>query len=60
MRRSPSPAGTRRARVVGVPASGLGACLGLAFWVETAIWLAGLGLIAVGLVWHTVAVRGGG
>jgi APA family basic amino acid/polyamine antiporter len=40
-----------------VPASGLVCCLGLAFWVEAGIWLAGLGLIAVGLVWHVVARR---
>lgn len=30
---------------------GLFSCLFLAFWVEPAIWLIGLGLIAVGLVW---------
>jgi APA family basic amino acid/polyamine antiporter len=31
---------------------GLIACLGLAFWVERRVWLAGLGLILIGLVWH--------
>jgi len=31
---------------------GLGACIFLAFWVEWHIWAVGLGLIAVGLVWH--------
>jgi basic amino acid/polyamine antiporter, APA family len=36
---------------------GLAACLFLAFWVEVHIWLAGLGLIAAGLVWHAVARR---
>ncbi len=36
---------------------GLAGCLGLAFWVEPAIWGAGLALIAVGLVWHRVARR---
>ncbi|MFQ3565828.1 MAG: APC family permease [Aggregatilineales bacterium] len=36
---------------------GLAACLFLAFWVEPAIWLAGLGLIAAGLGWHAVALR---
>jgi APA family basic amino acid/polyamine antiporter len=40
-----------------VPGSGLVCCLGLAFWVEPRIWLAGLGLIAVGVVWHTIARR---
>jgi len=40
-----------------VPAAGLVCCLGLAFWVEQRIWLAGLGLIAAGLVWHAVARR---
>jgi len=40
-----------------VPASGLVCCLGLAFWVEPSIWLAGIGLIAVGLVWHRIARR---
>jgi APA family basic amino acid/polyamine antiporter len=40
-----------------IPAAGLVCCLGLAFWVEPAIWAAGLALIAVGLVWHGVARR---
>ena len=40
-----------------IPAAGLVCCLGLAFWVEPAIWAAGLGLIAAGLVWHRVARR---
>lgn len=31
---------------------GLAACLFLAFWVEWRVWLTGLVLIAVGLVWH--------
>ena len=38
-----------------IPALGLIGCLGLAFWVDWSIWLAGLGLIALGLVWHTTA-----
>lgn len=37
--------------------AGLGACLFLAFWVETPIWIAGLALIAVGLAWHWLAPR---
>jgi basic amino acid/polyamine antiporter, APA family len=36
---------------------GLSACLFLAFWVDVQIWLVGLGLIAVGLVWHVLARR---
>ena len=36
---------------------GLVACLFLAFWVERNVWLAGLGLLAVGLIWHRVATR---
>lgn len=38
-----------------IAATGLIACLSLAFWVDLAVWLAGLGLIAAGLVAHTVA-----
>ncbi len=33
---------------------GIAACLFLAFWVEPAIWMAGLGLIAAGLLWHRI------
>lgn len=36
---------------------GLLGCLGLAVWVEPIIWGTGLGLIALGLVWHYVAQR---
>jgi len=36
---------------------GLAACLFLAFWVEVQIWLIGLGLILVGLIWHAGAQR---
>jgi APA family basic amino acid/polyamine antiporter len=35
--------------------AGLAACSFLAFWVEPAIWLAGLGCIGLGLIWHAVA-----
>jgi APA family basic amino acid/polyamine antiporter len=31
---------------------GLTACLFLAFWIEWKIWLAGISLVAIGLVWH--------
>lgn len=33
---------------------GLVACLFLAFWVEAQIWLMGLGLIAVGVLWKAI------
>jgi APA family basic amino acid/polyamine antiporter len=36
---------------------GLVACLFLAFWVEWQIWLIGLGLILVGLVWQALFQR---
>jgi APA family basic amino acid/polyamine antiporter len=36
---------------------GLVCCVGLAFWVEPDVWLTGLGLIVIGLVWHAVARR---
>jgi APA family basic amino acid/polyamine antiporter len=50
------PAAERRYPRV-VAAAGLAACLALAFWVDAAVWLAGLGLIAIGFVWHAVARR---
>lgn len=34
---------------------GLVSCLGLAFWVDWQVWLAGLSLMAAGLLWHMVA-----
>lgn len=37
--------------------AGLVSCLGLAFWVEPVVWGAGLGLLALGLVWHAIARR---
>jgi APA family basic amino acid/polyamine antiporter len=36
---------------------GLASCAFLAFWVERNVWLLGLALIALGLVWHAVARR---
>jgi APA family basic amino acid/polyamine antiporter len=36
---------------------GLVSCVFLAFWVEASVWMTGLGLIAVGLLWHKVAGR---
>jgi APA family basic amino acid/polyamine antiporter len=38
---------------------GLGSCLFLAFWVETQIWIAGLAIILLGLLWQAVAKSGG-
>jgi len=35
-----------------IPAAGLLACLGLAFWVEARIWGTGVILAAAGLAWH--------
>ena len=40
-----------------VAAAGLVACASLAFFVEPIIWMVGLGLIALGLVWHGIARR---
>jgi len=42
-----------------IPATGLVASLGLAFFVETRVWLAGLGLAGAGLAWHLWRVRSG-
>ena len=36
---------------------GLGACLFLAFWVEVEVWLVGLMVIGLGLLWQTVVQR---
>lgn len=38
--------------------AGLAACLFLAFRVDAAVWLTGLGLIAAGLLWHLLRRRG--
>jgi len=40
-----------------VAVAGLVSCLGLAFWVEPAVWGAGPGLVGAGLVWHLLARR---
>jgi APA family basic amino acid/polyamine antiporter len=37
--------------------AGLLGCLGLAFWVDIRVWLAGLLVLGVGLVWHVVALK---
>jgi len=36
---------------------GLGSCVFLAFWVEVQIWIAGILLISLGLIWHSIAKR---
>jgi APA family basic amino acid/polyamine antiporter len=38
---------------------GLASCAFLAFWVEPKIWMVGLGLIGVGMIWHLIARRSG-
>lgn len=40
-----------------IAAAGLIFCLLLAFFVDPAVWLAGLALIAAGLAWHVLARR---
>jgi basic amino acid/polyamine antiporter, APA family len=45
-------------RVVAI--TGLAGCLGLAWFVETRVWLTGLSIIAIGLAWHGFAYRRSG
>lgn len=40
-----------------IAATGLAACLALAFWVERPIWLAGSGLLLIGLGWHLLVQK---
>ncbi len=40
-----------------VSAAGLVSCVSLAFFLETLYWGVGLGILAVGFVWHAVARR---
>ena len=40
-----------------VSVAGLVSCFGLAFFVEWQIWLAGLGVLAVGWIWRAIALR---
>lgn len=49
------PEGRRFPRIV--PFLGLLSCLGLAFWVDAAVWMAGTGLLAVGAAWSVLARR---
>ncbi len=43
-----------------VAGSGLAGCLFLTFWIEPLVWVAGVLLIAAGLVWHRIARRRAG
>ncbi|MDZ7660332.1 APC family permease [Fodinibius sp.] len=43
-----------------IPAMGLFGCLFLAFWIEPTIWISGVLLIGVGLIWHTITRKGRG
>jgi len=49
--------GTQRLYPRWISFLGIAACLFLAFWVDTAVWMTGLGLIAAGLLWHKVNIR---
>lgn len=40
-----------------VPLCGLSGCLALAFFVKAGVWLVGLALIALGLLWHFIRRR---
>jgi basic amino acid/polyamine antiporter, APA family len=40
-----------------IPVLGLSGCLFLAFWIEPRIWISGLALLGLGLIWHTIARR---
>jgi APA family basic amino acid/polyamine antiporter len=40
-----------------IPALGLFGCVFLAFWIEPTIWLSGVAVLFVGMMWHTVALR---
>lgn len=40
-----------------IPGLGLAGCLFLAFWIEPGIWVPGLILLLLGLIWHTIALH---
>lgn len=40
-----------------IPVAGLIGCVGLAFWVDPAVWLAGLAILALGLTGHLLRRR---
>jgi len=43
-----------------IPAAGLAACAGLAFWIPAHVALVGVGLAALGLAWHAWRARSTG
>jgi len=43
-----------------IPVLGTGSCLFLACWVDDSIWVAGLGVIGAGLIWHLWRRQGSG
>ncbi len=49
--------GDRRFLPAAVSWLGLAGCLGLAFWVEPRVWLAGLAILGAGLGWHEIRWR---
>ncbi|MEX0904900.1 MAG: APC family permease [Balneolaceae bacterium] len=40
-----------------IPAAGLTGCLTLIFWIEPQIWIFGVILIAIGIIWHVIGLR---
>lgn len=40
-----------------IPILGLAGCVLLAFWIEPLIWISGIGLIIIGLIWHWIASK---
>lgn len=38
-----------------IPRIGMLSCLSLAFWVDREVWILGLGLMGLGLLWHGIA-----
>lgn len=40
-----------------IPACGLFGCLFIAFWIDQTIMISGLGLIGIGLIWHTIVLK---
>lgn len=40
-----------------IPVCGFFGCLFIAFWIDPYIWISGLVLIVIGLVWHTIGLK---
>lgn len=40
-----------------IPALGLAGCLFLAFWIDPKIWISGLIILGIGLIWHYVVLK---